>query len=150
MFGKEIPMKIFRSGTAMRFVGCVLASVIVLPLGQGSASPLNSAAGGAILQMQNTVQDPLLVEVQWRRRSGAAAGAFVAGAIIGGLIASQVGPYPYYGPYPVYPYYAPYPYRVYPAPIYDGAIAYCIRRFRSYDPYSMTYLGYDGRRHPCP
>jgi hypothetical protein len=28
--------------------------------------------------------------------------------------------------------------------------AYCAQRFRSYDPASGTYLGYDGRRHPCP
>lgn len=27
---------------------------------------------------------------------------------------------------------------------------YCARRYRSYDPYSGTYLGYDGYRHPCP
>ena len=35
-------------------------------------------------------------------------------------------------------------------PVYSDAVAYCMRQFRSYDPYSMTYLGYDGRRHPCP
>jgi len=29
-------------------------------------------------------------------------------------------------------------------------VAYCARRFRSYDPASGTYLGYDGLRHPCP
>ena len=29
-------------------------------------------------------------------------------------------------------------------------VAYCARRFRSYDPNSQTYLGRDGRRHPCP
>ena len=29
-------------------------------------------------------------------------------------------------------------------------ITYCARRFRSYDPDSQTYLGRDGRRHPCP
>jgi hypothetical protein len=28
--------------------------------------------------------------------------------------------------------------------------AYCIQRFRSYDPQSGTYLGSDGYRHPCP
>jgi hypothetical protein len=28
--------------------------------------------------------------------------------------------------------------------------AYCQQRFRSYDPASGTYLGYDGLRHPCP
>ncbi len=30
------------------------------------------------------------------------------------------------------------------------AVAYCERRYRSYDAASGTYLGYDGRRHPCP
>jgi hypothetical protein len=27
---------------------------------------------------------------------------------------------------------------------------YCAQRYRSYDPASGTYLGYDGLRHPCP
>ena len=27
--------------------------------------------------------------------------------------------------------------------------AYCQQRYRSYDPASGTYLGYDGLRHPC-
>lgn len=31
-----------------------------------------------------------------------------------------------------------------------NAVGYCERRFRSYDPASGTYLGYDGYRHPCP
>ncbi len=30
------------------------------------------------------------------------------------------------------------------------SVEYCRQRYRSYDPYSGTYLGYDGRRHPCP
>jgi len=30
------------------------------------------------------------------------------------------------------------------------AVAYCTQRFRSYDPASSTYLGYDGLRHVCP
>jgi hypothetical protein len=30
----------------------------------------------------------------------------------------------------------------------DGA--YCAQTYRSYDPASGTYLGYDGLRHPCP
>ena len=32
----------------------------------------------------------------------------------------------------------------------QNAIGYCMRRFRSYDPESMTYVGLDGLRHPCP
>ena len=31
-----------------------------------------------------------------------------------------------------------------------AAIAYCARRYRSYEPNSQTYLGRDGLRHPCP
>ena len=32
----------------------------------------------------------------------------------------------------------------------EDAIGYCMRRYRSYDPQSMTYMGTDGYRHPCP
>jgi hypothetical protein len=28
--------------------------------------------------------------------------------------------------------------------------AFCAQRYRTYDPITQTYLGYDGRRHPCP
>src|ERR1017187_6484560 len=38
----------------------------------------------------------------------------------------------------------------YEAPVDDSAVAYCVQRFRSYDPASGTYLGNDGYRHPCP
>jgi hypothetical protein len=39
----------------------------------------------------------------------------------------------------------------YAGPLVDAeAVAYCARRFRSYDPRSGTYLGRDGYRHPCP
>lgn len=30
-----------------------------------------------------------------------------------------------------------------------GDAAYCAQRYRSYDPASGTYLGFDGLRHPC-
>jgi hypothetical protein len=70
---------------------------------------------------------------------GGGAAGFAAGALIGSTLAS---PY-YYGP-PAYAYDS--------GPDYAGgdAEAYCEQRFRSYDPASGTYAGYDGRRHPCP
>ncbi len=42
-----------------------------------------------------------------------------------------------------------------PGPVYGAApggdaVAYCMQRYRSYDPGSGTFLGYDGLRHPCP
>jgi BA14K-like protein len=69
---------------------------------------------------------------------GCAVGAgVVAGAIIGGAIVNSQRRY-YYPP--------PAAYYVPP----NDAIAYCMERFKSYDPRSGTYLGYDGYRHPCP
>jgi hypothetical protein len=93
--------------------------------------------------------------VRWRGRyyygggyyrgGGAAVGAgIVAGALLGaGIAASR----PYYGPGP---YYAPGYYYAPPPVAYGDPVAYCMRRYRSYDPGSGTYLGYDGYRHPCP
>ena len=86
--------------------------------------------------------------VQVRNHGGAIAAGVIGGLIVGGIIASHsqyydYPPYGYAAPYPPYGYYAPYP-------AGDGAIAYCAQRFRSYDPMSGTYLGYDGYRHRCP
>jgi hypothetical protein len=51
----------------------------------------------------------------------------------------------YYGAPRTYDYYgAP------PAAPPESAAADCAARFRSYDPASGTFLGYDGQRHPCP
>jgi hypothetical protein len=77
----------------------------------------------------------------------------VAGALIGGAIASDS--YGYYGGPGYYPqgYYDNQYYddgAVAVAPVGDDAVAYCMQTYRSYDPQSGTYLGYDGLRHPCP
>jgi hypothetical protein len=54
-------------------------------------------------------------------------------------------PYYAYEPGP----YGPGPYAY--GPRYGGnAVAYCMQRFRSYDPSSGTYVGFDGLRHSCP
>jgi len=37
-----------------------------------------------------------------------------------------------------------------PPPANVSANDYCAQRYRSYDPASGTFLGYDGARHPCP
>jgi BA14K-like protein len=73
---------------------------------------------------------------------GAALGGFAAGALLGSALA---GPNYYYYDEPGY-YEGP---DVYAGPG-PGAEAYCAQRYRSYDPGSGTFLGYDGMRHPCP
>jgi hypothetical protein len=84
-------------------------------------------------------------------------GAVAAGAVIGGAIAANDA-YAYYGG-PAY-YDAPAYYddqyvddgavAVVPVPAGEDSAAYCAQRYRSYDPASGTYLGFDGQRHPCP
>jgi hypothetical protein len=81
----------------------------------------------------------------------------VAGAVIGGAIADSNAYYDggpgYYGPQ--------YGYDDQPDYYDNGGVAvvpgevgvdpsYCAQRYRSYDPGSGTYLGFDGLRHPCP
>jgi len=102
----------------------------------------------------------------WRGRRGGGGGGFipgaVAGAVIGGALASQAyyGNGYYGGGYYDRPgYYAPGYYddqyydsgAVAVAPAGgDDSVAYCAQTYRSYDPRSGTYLGFDGYRHPCP
>jgi hypothetical protein len=78
----------------------------------------------------------------------------VAGAAIGGALASSYGYYDpgYYGGYGDYyddGYYDQGAVAAAPPPG-DDSVAYCMQRYKSYDPSSGTYLGYDGQRHPCP
>jgi len=81
---------------------------------------------------------------RWWHHGGWGWGAGAAGFAAGALVGSALAPRPYY-------YYGPPAYAYEPSPGYpDDAQAYCESRFRSYDPASGTYVGYDGRRRPCP
>jgi hypothetical protein len=112
----------------------------------GLVSFMNIAAAAPVvdpLVLKNAAAATSNVEtVRWRGRGY---GGFAAGAIVGGAFASR-----YYYPGPSY-YYEPY-YAPPPPPSYYGSddTGYCMSRFRSYDPRSGTYMGNDGRRHPCP
>lgn len=136
----------------------ILSAAAVLAI---SLAPLATAASAASITDALTIKNavPTNIEtVQWRGRTGGAwrgrggrswrggrgwgggfGPGFVGGAILGGMLAA---PGYYYGPGPYY-----YDYE----PGYGGnAVGYCMQRFKSYDPGSGTYLGYDGRRHSCP
>lgn len=83
---------------------------------------------------------------------GAAAAGFAAGAALGSYAYYGGGPY-YYGDDYYDGDYGPDYYETgveVGVPAGGDAVAYCESRFRSYDPASGTYLGYDGLRHPCP
>lgn len=85
----------------------------------------------------------------WRGAGAGVGLGLAAGALAGAALAAPYYGYGYYDP----GYYAPDYYSVYTAPVAVGpsdAVAYCEARFKSYDPASGTFLGYDGERHPCP
>ncbi|MDN4986298.1 BA14K family protein [Bradyrhizobium sp. WYCCWR 13022] len=118
--------------------GAVMA--LAIPFGTAAqAAPMLAPSGMAQKQAG-------LVDVQWRhgrdhgwhrhhwhdgyrhrysRGWGPALGGFVAGAAIGSAVANSRAQ----------------------AAEND---AYCSQRYKSYDPSSGTYMGYDGMRHPCP
>jgi hypothetical protein len=89
-------------------------------------------------------------------------GRFGRGAgFVAGLAAGSA--FGYYGGYDPY-YYDDYAYNDYYDGSYDtgypvdtgvvvssagGDTSYCAQRYRSYDPATGTYLGFDGLRHPC-
>jgi hypothetical protein len=54
----------------------------------------------------------------------------------------------YYTPAPIYT--VPVPGYAVPAPVDADAIAYCARRYRTYDPDTGTYVGRHGVVRSCP
>jgi hypothetical protein len=84
-------------------------------------------------------------------RYGGFGAGFAAGALIGSAPYYYGGAYPY-GYYDDGDYaYGDDGYETYGSASVGGADdQYCAQRFKSYDPSSGTYLGYDGARHPCP
>lgn len=122
-----------------RFVASTLiaaATAFALSAPASAAPLMNGAAlSQAVPSATTNVQ-------HWHRRhyrgyhhhhgggAGAVLGGLAAGAIIGGAIAAGQANAA--------------------AQQAQQAHAYCAQRFRSYDPRSGTYLGYDGYRHPCP
>ena len=140
------------------FAYVALASLVA------AAPSLIASASAAPIAKPSTLQNaiPSSIEaVQYRghyrnhgyRRSGWV-GPGIAGALIGGAIIGATQPYGYYGHsgYGAYGYEPGYDQDYVAAtPYADGrAVAYCQRRFRSYDVASGTYLGFDGLRHSCP
>ncbi len=113
----------------------VATSLLAVP---AVAAPLGAAVPKSITAQTQNGDEPLVTPVQYRRgyrggyrhHDGGDDGAGIAAGIIGGLmlgaiIASQ-------------------------SQRGGRTVDYCMRRFRSYDPNSGTYLGNDGYRHRCP
>lgn len=120
-----------------------------------SAAPISSASNAAVAAGTG---NGLVETVQYygprygyrggyyRGGRGAAVGAGIAAGVLGGALAAGALAAPrYYEPAPVY---------AAPAYGYDvedvDAVAYCSRRFRSYNPETGTYIGAGGVVRACP
>lgn len=121
-------------------VASLAAALLIGSTAASSAAPVAPAMAGA--GGQAATADGI-TNVQWRGHYhhrwrgghwhhrhyggygwGPAIGGLAAGAIIGSAIANSNA-------------------------AAGNAVSYCMNRFKSYDPASGTYLGYDGIRHPC-
>ncbi|NVO16939.1 MAG: BA14K family protein [Rhodoplanes sp.] len=154
----------------------LLAAALTIAVAPGFVAPAAATPISLPIGLQNAIA-PSIEAVQYRRgwgggyqgggyRGGGFGGAafgLAAGALLGGaIIGATQQPYGYYGSGgygPGYAYSPGYAYAPGYAPGYvavspygggGGDAAYCLQRFRSYDPGSGTYLGFDGLRHPCP
>lgn len=137
--------------------------------GPASAAPM-APASAAVAAAQ--ADAGILQTVQWRPygyygpgyyryNRGPAVGAGIAAGVIGGALAAGALAAP--PPPPVYVYPEPGPVYVAP-PVYGApapraygysiedtdAVAYCSRRFRSYNPETGTYIAKGGVERPCP
>jgi hypothetical protein len=139
-------------GLVMRGFAVIRSAIVAagILIAAGSMSPVAAAPLVPATTPIRSADLAAATQVRWRGHGGggaAIAAGLMTGLIIGGLVAAPPyydGPYPYYYP----GYYAP----RFVGPIDYGAPgweAYCFSRYRSFDPISGTYLGYDGRRHYC-
>jgi hypothetical protein len=78
---------------------------------------------------------------QWRGHGGYRGGGGFGGAVLGGVIGGVIGSAmtrPRYQP------------QYQPEPVYQDPMDYCIQRFRSFNPETGFYLGFDGIYRRCP
>jgi hypothetical protein len=122
----------------------MLIGTVAIGCTSAQATPLDISVHKDVFTQISEESSLFLLQVQYRRDgrgpvrrqypprghydhgddTGAAIAAGIFGLILGGIIAAEAQR--------------------------QQSITYCAQRFRSYDPQSMTYLGNDGLRHPCP
>jgi hypothetical protein len=128
------------------------------PLAPAASAIATTRAGSDLVQ---SVQYYRYGPRYYGYRRGPAVGAGIAAGILGGALAAGAlaAPPPppvYYAPAPVYVepppvVYAPAVPRAYGYSVEDtDAVAYCSRRFRSYNPETGTYIAAGGVVRACP
>jgi len=139
--------------TRLKFAPLALGLGLVVGAMSFSAAPVSAAPAGN-MGVSTALRNELVQDVQWRRHgyyrgyrgyhrhrsnSGAVAAGVIGGLALGAMLGAAAASAP------------PPPPPAYYGPGYANSdwIAYCSSKYRSFDPASGTYLGYDGLRHPC-
>jgi hypothetical protein len=108
----------------------VATSLLAIP---ATAAPLGAALSKDRAIQTQSADQPSVIQIQHRRGGhrggGGGDGGAVAAGVLGGLLLGAV---------------------IANEAQRSNSVDYCMRRFRSYDPQSGTYLGRDGYRHSCP
>lgn len=118
--GKADDMRIRKSGSTRRLVTRVLATGALLFM--YAFGMIATSASPAFAQRGRGRGRG------WGGDVGVGVGIGIGAAVIGGAIAASEAE----------------------AARRQDAIGYCMQRYRSFDPESMTYMGRDGIRRPCP
>jgi hypothetical protein len=138
----------------LKFIPLALGLALAAGAVSFTATPASAAPARNMLPAAGVggLSNDLVQNVQWRRHGGYYGwrggyyrrdrGGEIAAGVLGGLALGAIIGSAASAPPPVY--YAPGP--NYAA---DDWMAYCASKYRSFDPRSGTYLGYDGYRHPC-
>ncbi|MDP1907865.1 MAG: BA14K family protein [Hyphomicrobium sp.] len=117
-------------------VTSVMVAIALLAV-PATAAPLTGAFSKDLVAQSQAGDDSQVLQVQYRRgyrdgyrhRDRGDDGAGVAAGVLGGLMLGAI---------------------IANQAQQGRSVDYCMRRFRSYDPSSGTYLGNDGYRHRCP
>ncbi len=154
-------MKTFAVAAALAGGALIGAPAGAAPLAAAAVSAPATAAGGqSLVENVQYYYGPRYGYYRGPSR-GAAVGAGIAAGVIGGALAAGALAGPRYVAPPTV-YVEPGP--VYPAPVYVSptpraygysaedvdAVAYCSRRFRTYNPETGTYIAANGTVRACP
>ncbi len=123
-----------------RMLALAAAAMVAGLVGPGGAQAANVMTGGAMPQIAQSPNTNIEMVRNWRwRRHHHHFGG--SGLWLGfGVPFYQ----PYYEPY----YYRPY-YRSYYRPVGSGHVRWCLAHYRTYNPRTNTFIGFDGDRHRC-
>ncbi len=119
--------------------GALIGAGLLILAVPATAAPISGAMSNSVTPQAQSGANSMVIQVQRRRDyrggrrdnrrgrrddGGAVAAGILGGLFLGAVIANQAQQ--------------------------NRSVEYCVRRYRSYDPRSGTYLGYDGYRHRCP